>query len=489
MKIRAYELLIIFSSTLMMSYLGLSFRLLDDTSLFWPADILLFCFLIRYRSRDKSTKNKLLHSVILCIVGFFGMLLPAIHLESNQSFFEKIIHCAVSSVFFITAWMTLITLLKVRGKSHSLLSKNYIFFIFISISIGSIFSAVFYGLYLSAITTNENVFILSRKWFSEELSSGIIFVFLFLNITKKVKNILNISKDSIKKTIKKPFFILYSIIIIFCIVSLNITLSVLAILPLLYLSLSHSFNKIIIMCAATGIALNYIYINRLIVIHDKIEKEYLLELSYLFKINTSVIIITVLTASFFINKNRKNIKRIELISNHDALTGMLNRRSLNQHMMNIINSMRDGENKIMSLLVLDIDHFKKINDTYGHAIGDNVIRGFSTALKQYTRPQDLLCRWGGEEFLIIMQGLSVNDCLDIAERIRSIIEGSSLAISNGHVVRCTTSIGVSFFHLEKIEDFHNAFKEADKLLYIAKEQGRNRVNSDTNINSVKKLIS
>lgn len=103
MKIRAYELLIIFSSTLLMSYLGLSFRLLDDTSLFWPADILLFCFLIRYRSRDKSIKNKLLHSVILCIVGFLGMLLPAIYLENNQSFFEKIIHCAISSVFFITA--------------------------------------------------------------------------------------------------------------------------------------------------------------------------------------------------------------------------------------------------------------------------------------------------------------------------------------------------------------------------------------------------
>ncbi|MBA0206781.1 GGDEF domain-containing protein [Pectobacterium aroidearum] len=480
MKIRAYELLIIFSSTLLMSYLGLSFRLLDDTSLFWPADILLFCFLIRYRSRDKSIKNKLLHSVILCIVGFLGMLLPAIYLENNQSFFEKIIHCAISSVFFITAWITLIIFFKIRGKTYSQLSKNYIFFIFISISIGSIFSALFYGMYLSTKTSDDNVFILSRKWFSEELSSGVIFVFLFLKLTRNVKNIFKTSTLSIKKTFKKPLFILYPIIIIFCIASLNITLSVLAILPLIYLSLSHSFNKIILMCTATGIALNYIYINRLIDVHDTIEKKYLFELSYLFQINTSVIIITVLIASFFINKNRKNIKRIELISNHDALTGMLNRRSLNQHMMNIINSTRDEDNKVMSLLVLDIDHFKKVNDTYGHAVGDNVIREFSTTLKQYTRPQDLLCRWGGEEFLIIIQGLSVNDCLDIAERIRSIIEGAPLAISDGHIVRCTTSIGVSFFKLERIEDFHEAFKEADELLYMAKEQGRNRVNSVQN---------
>ncbi len=87
MKIRANELLIIFSSTLIISYLGLSFRLLDDTSLFWPVDILLFCFLIRYRSRDKSIKNKLLHSVILCMVGLLGILLPASYLENNQSFF------------------------------------------------------------------------------------------------------------------------------------------------------------------------------------------------------------------------------------------------------------------------------------------------------------------------------------------------------------------------------------------------------------------
>jgi len=177
----------------------LSFRLLDDTSLFWPADILLFCFLIRYRSRDKSIKNKLLHSVILCIVGFLGMLLPAIYLENNQSFFEKIIHCAISSVFFITAWITLIIFFKIRGKTYSQLSKNYIFFIFISISIGSIFSALFYGMYLSTKTSDDNVFILSRKWFSEELSSGVIFVFLFLKATRNVKNLFKISTSSIKK--------------------------------------------------------------------------------------------------------------------------------------------------------------------------------------------------------------------------------------------------------------------------------------------------
>ncbi|MEH2922043.1 GGDEF domain-containing protein [Samsonia erythrinae] len=480
MKIRAYELLIIFSSTLLISYLGLSFRLLDDTSLFWPADILLFCFLIRYRSRDKSIKNKLLHSVILCMIGFFGMLLPAIFLKNNQSFSEKVIHCTVSSIFFITAWITLIILFKTKDNSYNQLSKKYIFFVFISISIGAIFSATSYGIYLSTKINGEDVFILSRKWFSEELSSGVIFIFLFLKATQNIKTLLNISKHSIKKTFKNPSLILYPLIIIFCSKSLNITLSVLAILPLIYLSLFHSFNRIVLMCSATGIALNYIYINKLIDAQETIEKKYLFELSYLFQVNTSVIIITVLIASFFINKNRKNIKRIELASNHDALTGMLNRRSLNQHMMNIINSTRDGENKIMSLFVLDIDHFKEINDTYGHAIGDNVIKEFSATLKKYTRPQDLLCRWGGEEFLIIIQGLSVHECLDIAERIRSIIEGSSLAISEGHVVRCTTSIGVSFFHLNRIEDFHDAFQEADELLYIAKEQGRNRVNSVQN---------
>ncbi|WP_223250591.1 GGDEF domain-containing protein [Pectobacterium peruviense] len=253
--------------------------------------------------------------------------------------------------------------------------------------------------------------------------------------------------------------------------------------------MSYSFNKIILICCVTGIALNYIYIKRLIDVHEEIEKYYLFELSYLFQINTSFIIISVIIASSFINKNKKNIRRIELISNHDALTGMLNRRSLNQHMMNIINSMRGGDNRMMSLFVLDIDHFKKVNDTYGHTVGDSVIKEFATTLKQYTRPQDLLCRWGGEEFLIIIQGLSVTECLEIAERIRFIIESSSLAISDGRIVRYTTSIGVSFFHLEKIEDFHDAFKEADKLLYHAKEQGRNRVNSSDGVNLVKKPIS
>ncbi|MEQ9888526.1 GGDEF domain-containing protein [Pectobacterium zantedeschiae] len=486
MKIRAYELLVIFISTLIISYLGLSFRLLDDTSLFWPADILLFCFLIRYRSRDKSIKNKLLHSVILCIVGFLGILFPATYLESNQSFFEKIIHSTISLVFCITAWITFIVFSRIKGNTYNKLSKNYIFFIFISIFIGSIFSAISYGLYLLSTSSDEKIFILSRKWFSEELSSGVIFVFLFLKAIKNIKNVFSVSKHSIRKP---SFIFYYIIIIIFCIAYLNITLSVLAILPLIYLSLSHSFNKIIIICAATGMALNYIYIKRLIDVHDKIDKDYLFELSYLFQINTSFIIISVIIASSFINKYKKNIKRIELISNHDALTGMLNRRSLNQHLKNIVNSTRGGENRVMSLFILDIDHFKKVNDTYGHAVGDNVIKEFAATLKQYTRPQDLLCRWGGEEFLIIVQGLSVTECLDIAERIRFIIENSSLTISDGRTVRYTTSIGVSFFHLERIEDFHDAFKEADKLLYNAKEQGRNRVNSSADVNSVTKPIA
>ncbi|WP_223254633.1 GGDEF domain-containing protein [Pectobacterium peruviense] len=388
-------------------------------------------------------------------------------------------------VFFITAWITFVVLLKTKGNTYSKLSRSYIFFIFTSIFTGSFFSAISYGLYLFTTNSDENIFILSRKWFSEELSSGVIFVFLFLKAIKNIKNVFSASKSSIKK----PSFVFYYIIIIICIASLNITLSVLAILPLIYLSLSYSFNKIILICCVTGIALNYIYIKRLIDVHEEIEKYYLFELSYLFQINTSFIIISVIIASSFINKNKKNIRRIELISNHDALTGMLNRRSLNQHMMNIINSMRGGDNRMMSLFVLDIDHFKKVNDTYGHTVGDSVIKEFATTIKQYTRPQDLLCRWGGEEFLIIIQGLSVTECLEIAERIRFIIESSSLAISDGRTVRYTTSIGVSFFHLEKIEDFHDAFKEADKLLYHAKEQGRNRVNSSDGVNLVKKPIS
>ncbi|MEH0874210.1 GGDEF domain-containing protein [Pectobacterium cacticida] len=474
MKIRPYELLVVFISTLVISSLGLIFRLLDDTSLFWPADTLLFCFLICYRSRDKSIKKKSLHSVILCMVGFLGILLPAIYFENNQSFLEKLIYTVLSLVFTITAWITFIMLLKIKGKSYSILSRNYIFFIFISIFTGSIISSMFYGLYLYPQSGNENTFILSRKWFSEELSTSVIFVFPFLKGIKKIANGFITPFTSIKKHL----VIVSYVLVIILMASLDITTSILAILPLIYLSLTHSFNKIIFICCATGVSLNYIYINRLIEIHDKVEKNYLFESSYLFQMNISFIMISIITASSFINKNKKNIKRIELISNHDALTGILNRRSLNQHMMNIINSMRGGENKMMALFFLDIDHFKKVNDTYGHAIGDNVIKAFATTLKQYTRPQDLLCRWGGEEFLILTQGLSVTDCLDIAERIRFIIENSSLSLADGRTVKYTTSIGVSFFHLEKIEDFHDAFKEADSLLYNAKKQGRNRVNSN-----------
>lgn len=447
---------------------------------------MLFCFLVHYRSRDKSFTHKLIHNATICIVGFMGTLISAVYIKNDQTLFEKFMYCLSDAVFFITAWLTLVFFLK--RNNYSKLSKNYIFFLFISIFSGAVISALFFGLYYSTKESSEFSFMVSRKWFSEELSSGVLFVFLFMKIIKSINKKITIKKLLKRRKINTQPIIIFSFIIFLCVTSLSITLSVLSILPLIYLCLFYSFEKIVIICSATGIALNYVYIKRLLSINEKIDKEYFFELHYLFQTNTSVIIMTVLIASFFINRNKKNIRRIEIISNYDTLTGILNRRSLNKKIINITKSIRTGDQEMMSIFILDIDHFKSINDTYGHTVGDNVIKKIAKTLKKYIRPQDLLCRWGGEEFLIIIQGLSVNECLDIAERIRSIIESSSLKISDSQSVRFTTSIGVSFFHLEKIEDFNEAFKEADKMLYNAKEQGRNRVNYSADINPVRKLI-
>lgn len=149
----------------------------------------------------------------------------------------------------------------------------------------------------------------------------------------------------------------------------------------------------------------------------------------------------------------------------DALTGLNNRRVFNSALEN----WRD-QHHAAALVLLDIDHFKRVNDTYGHDVGDDVLRRLADLMRSCSRSGDVLCRTGGEEFAILLPGTDPQAARDVAERLRQLVEHSSID-SVGHI---TISLGVAHWPLQ-VSSIDDLVKRADEMLYFAKRNGRNRV--------------
>lgn len=157
----------------------------------------------------------------------------------------------------------------------------------------------------------------------------------------------------------------------------------------------------------------------------------------------------------------------------DALTGLHNRRYMESHLKTLVeNALRNGRH--LSMLIADIDHFKNVNDTYGHDVGDEVLKEFAARLKRNTRGVDLACRLGGEEFVIIMPDTDIARGYQIGERMRAFVAAEQFRISDDLTIRVTASVGLST--LEYSDDTpETMYKRSDTALYAAKRRGRNRV--------------
>jgi two-component system cell cycle response regulator len=178
----------------------------------------------------------------------------------------------------------------------------------------------------------------------------------------------------------------------------------------------------------------------------------------------------------FSDRLRDNVQMTIEMAVTDGLTGLHNRRYLERHLATLVNQAIARE-KPLSVLVLDIDYFKAINDGYGHAVGDDVLREFSRRVRKAVRGIDLACRMGGEEFVIAMPDTDAALALLVGERLRQKIAVEPFRIpESGENIEVTVSIGIA--SLGSTEDTpETLLKRADEALYDAKRAGRNRVSA------------
>ncbi len=157
----------------------------------------------------------------------------------------------------------------------------------------------------------------------------------------------------------------------------------------------------------------------------------------------------------------------------DPMTGLNNRRFLEEYVETLVAGSQRRKTNLV-ILMLDLDYFKMVNDTFGHDAGDTVLKALAKTLRQSVRAADMVIRYGGEEFMILLQDTAVEDGLKVAETIRRAVEQLKVPVGGGTVLQKTISIGVAGFP-EDSPTFWQAVKFADIALYQAKEGGRNRV--------------
>lgn len=180
-----------------------------------------------------------------------------------------------------------------------------------------------------------------------------------------------------------------------------------------------------------------------------------------------------LSAALYPLRNAVEYQKALKLAYRDPLTGISNRMSMTETLQREVNRAQRYDLPL-SMLMIDLDHFKSVNDNYGHSTGDEVLKEAVSCIQQGLRLSDQAFRFGGEEFVVILTDTNVDAAQVVAERIRGCIEANTV-INNEFVVRFTASIGIA--ELRPQDNEQTLFDHADKALYSAKSAGRNRVES------------
>ena len=192
--------------------------------------------------------------------------------------------------------------------------------------------------------------------------------------------------------------------------------------------------------------------------------------AYKLRIILSFLLVSILSSVYGYSREKASKKMVkmkndlEFFLRRDELTGLYNRRGYtdNLHMLHDTHG---------AILMCDLDHFKKVNDTYGHIVGDFVIKEVAKRISYTLRKEDLAVRWGGEEFFIFLANATINDAYNVSEKLRSTIENFTMNYSGEIIISITMSIGIA--EVNESISLDNAIRNADDAMYLSKAKGRN----------------
>lgn len=356
------------------------------------------------------------------------------------------------------------------------------------------------------ISTTKNSIIDTQKFTIILYSVSIVHIclacfFIYLHITPLIiYNIFSVSFYIILSIFSKKgnlilcFFFTYIEIILHTLLATyytgwegGFTMFTIAIVPVSYfifLTVPKLSHKILIPSLASGGCLITFFISRLYSLFYEpvysIKESNIIIVIYLFNATVTFILLILFSILFSVEIQyaQKALKQqnneLNALANMDPLTSLLNRRSMNQYLSKAL--LNINETKSYSLILGDIDDFKKINDTYGHKYGDLVLIKISELIRNNIRENDYACRWGGEEFLILVKS-NIQEAERIAERIRLTIAESYVEKENMKI-QYTMTFGIAQIE-SKYKKIEETIQKADERLYYGKLNGKNQVVSSS----------
>ena len=173
-------------------------------------------------------------------------------------------------------------------------------------------------------------------------------------------------------------------------------------------------------------------------------------------------------------KVEERTKKLKHLASIDPMTNLYNRRYFTEMSESILDLSKRNKTET-SIILLDIDHFKNVNDTYGHKVGDDALNKLAKIFQDISRESDIVSRWGGEEFVILLPNTNRDRALTISEKIRAKVEKSAITLGDGSELNLTVSIGISQVNYQEDMNLEASIHRADEALYEAKASGRNRV--------------
>jgi len=175
-----------------------------------------------------------------------------------------------------------------------------------------------------------------------------------------------------------------------------------------------------------------------------------------------------------LESTRADNRRLEELATTDALTRLMNRRALLERLSVEVDRARRFKQQL-SLLMVDLDHFKNVNDQYGHLVGDDILRQMGTLLSGAVRTIDVVARYGGEEFVMILPETATEGAAVFGERMREKVSEHQFEVGSERALHLTCSVGVATFPSPRVASTEDLFARADEALYRAKSGGRNQV--------------
>lgn len=451
---------------LLASWFGILTRPLSYSAFFWPANAILLGMFMRY--------PHMCHPATL--FGAFAGFMLADFTTGTYVVLSLVMTSAnlisVLSCFYICNY--LISMIKKEELENST-QASYPYLI--STLSGSFLSAVFASAILPHVPhtflSADQPILNLISWWSGELFNYVLLVPILISFPSWEKigqRIHAIAKSHLQLSDLQHVLPL-SAVIFSCVLTHYFFAPGALLYPLATLMWAATYYSLFNMSVMTTIVVLTMYHSLSLQYMHNVDTNFLYPM---FSVRIGLIILAITTLYICImNINRRRIfKEVEYLADHDSLTEALNRRSFIKHAQK---SLGREKNYPISILMLDMDHFKKLNDNYGHQAGDLALKHFAAIVRNNLRLDDLFCRIGGEEFVLMIRQTEMLDVLSIAERIRENVEITPFE-HNGEKIALSVSIGIR--HISELHpeiQLEHLLRDADEALYAAKQHGRNQV--------------